>query len=479
MDELAQALAPADAIYEKLHRNKDDSISQTLPNCMIVLEEDPLFRDAIQFNVLSGRMAVTREMPWSRDGDNFTDDDLHNIFLYMQKTYGLTNDKRIQQAVSLVAHRHKYHPIRDCLEKLEWDGQERIRHVLHHFLGAPEDDLSAESTKVWLLGAIHRLYHPGCKFDYMLVLVGRQGAGKSSLFRFFALKDEWFLDDLKNLSDDRVFRKLAGHWIVEMSEMIATVNARSVEDIKAFLSRQKDNYKEPYAIYAEDRPRQCVFGGTTNRLQFLPFDRTGNRRFIPIIVDMEQAETHILADESASRAYIEQVWAEAMEIYRSGKFSLTFSREMELELNRLRMECMAEDTVAGRIQDYLDNLDGDYVCTLQIFKEGLDHPYDEPKRSDTNEINEIMNNVVTGWKTGPTHRFSKYGIQRSWVRVSERTAKPSLCGSAIPEERRQPDVNEGCKRALSKPKFPDDFREVDDPDNPFTEQRRMDIPKSP
>ena len=129
---------------------------------------------------------------------------------------------------------------------------------------------------------------------------------------------------------------------------------------------------------------------------------------------------------------------------------------MELELNRLRMECMAEDTVAGRIQDYLDNLDGDYVCTLQIFKIGLDHPYDEPKRSDTNEINEIMNNVVIGWKTGPTHRFSKYGIQRSWVRV-----------------------NEGCKRALPKHKFPDDFKEVDDPDNPFTEQCRMDIPKSP
>ena len=150
-----------------------------------------------------------------------------------------------------------------------------------------------------------------------------------------------------------------------------------------------------------------------------------------------------------------------------------------LELNRLRMECMAEDTVAGRIQDYLDNLDGDFVCTLQIFKEGLDHPYDEPKRSDTNEVNEIMNNVVIGWKTGPTHRFSKYGIQRSWIRVSERTAKPSLRGSAIHTERRQPDVNERCKRTVPKPKFPDDFREVEDPDNPFTEQCRINMPGSP
>ena len=82
MNDPAQSLAPVDAIYERLHRNKDGTVSQTLPNCMMVLEEDPLFRDAIRFNVLSGRMAVTREMPWSRDGDSFTDDDLHNIFLY-------------------------------------------------------------------------------------------------------------------------------------------------------------------------------------------------------------------------------------------------------------------------------------------------------------------------------------------------------------------------------------------------------------
>ena len=138
---------------------------------------------------------------------------------------------------------------------------------------------------------------------------------------------------------------------------------------------------------------------------------------------------------------------------------------------------MAEDTVAGRIQDYLDNLDGDYVCTLQIFKEGLDHPFDEPKRSDTNEVNEIMNNVVIGWKTGPTHRFSKYGIQRSWVRVGigERAATPPLRGSTISKETQTTQ----CKRAVSKPKYPDDFKEVNDPDNPFMEKCRMNLLKSP
>ena len=107
-----------------------------------------------------------------------------------------------------------------------------------------------------------------------------------------------------------------------MSEMMATANAKSIEEIKSFLSRQKEVYKIPYETHPADRPRQCVFGGTSNALDFLPLDRSGNRRFIPVMVYPEQAEVHILEDEAASRAYIGQMWAEAMEIYQSGRFKL-------------------------------------------------------------------------------------------------------------------------------------------------------------
>ena len=139
----------------------------------------------------------------------------------------------------------------------------------------------------------------------MLCLVGGQGAGKSTFFRLLAVRDEWFSDDLRKLDDDNVYRKLQGHWIIEMSEMMATANAKSIEEIKSFLSRQKEVYKIPYETHPADRPRQCVFGGTSNALDFLPLDRSGNRRFIPVMVYPEQAEVHILEDEAASRAYIE------------------------------------------------------------------------------------------------------------------------------------------------------------------------------
>jgi predicted P-loop ATPase len=106
--------------------------------------------------------------------------------------------------------------------------------------------------KIFLMGAIKRVFQPGCKFETMLCLVGGQGAGKSTFFRLLAVKDEWFSDDLRRLDDDNVYRKLQGHWIIEMSEMIATANAKSIEEIKSFLSKQKETYKVPYETHAKE-----------------------------------------------------------------------------------------------------------------------------------------------------------------------------------------------------------------------------------
>ena len=256
----------------------------------------------------------------------------------------------------------------------------------------------------------------------MLCLVGGQGAGKSTFFRLLAVKDEWFSDDLRKLDDDNVYRKLQGHWIIEMSEMIATANAKSIEEIKSFLSRQKEVYKIPYETHPEDRLRQCVFGGTSNALDFLPLDRSGNRRFLPVMVYPEQAEVHILDDEAASRAYIEQLWAEAMTIYRSGDFKLSFSPEMVRYLKEHQRDFMPEDTKAGMIQAYLDRYTGSMVCSKQLFREALNHPFDEPKQWEIREVNDIMNHCVTGWHYFSNPRmFPEYGRQKGWEREAPAT----------------------------------------------------------
>ena len=374
-------------------------------------QQDPVLKGAIRKNLLTERVDIVKPLGWYRDSPTLTDVDIKYLLLYFEENYGLTIEKKIQDAVMVIANENRYHPVRDFLNALQWDGIERIRYCLHRFLGADADDYTCEAMRLFLLGAISRAFRPGCKFEIMLCLVGGQGAGKSSFFRLLAVQDDWFSDDLKKLDDENVYRKMQGHWLIEMSEMIATANAKSIEEIKSFLSRQKETYKVPYETHPADRKRQCVFCGTSNTLDFLPLDRTGNRRFVPVMVHPELAEIHILDDEPAARAYLIQVWAEAMEIYRSGNFKLRFSPAMNEYLKVHQRDFMPEDTKAGQIIEYLEKCSDNMVCSKQLFREALGHSFDEPKQWEIREINDIMNNSVTGWRAFSNPR------QKGWERI--------------------------------------------------------------
>ena len=366
-------------VKEMLTKHSNGEIQRTIQNCITILQNDHVLADAIRLNLLSERIDIVKPVGWPRSG----------------KT----------------------------LNGLQWDGTERIAHVLHHFLGAAEDEYTCEAMKIFLLGAVKRVFQPGCKFETMLCLVGGQGAGKSSFFRLLAVKDEWFSDDLRRLDDDNVYRKLQGHWIIEMSEMIATANAKSIEEIKSFLSKQKETYKVPYETHPADRLRQCVFAGTTNRQDFLPRDRTGNRRFIPVPVDAELAEVHILDNEEESRTYIDQLWAEAMTIYNRGNYKLAFSPAMQETLQAHQQDFMQEDAQAGMIYAFLEDYTGDRVCSKQLYAEALGNTT-IPAEWETRAICEIMNTGISrgdiqGWQAHKTaKRYPKYGVQKGWERVT-------------------------------------------------------------
>ena len=277
-------------VHDMLEVSEKGNVKQKIHNCMIVLKNDPILQKAICRDELTGRVDITKEMPWKRRGKHITDTDINNLKLYLEEKYELTSERVITTSLDIIANENSYHPIQNYLESLEWDGINRISNLLPHFLGAERNVYTEGVMKMHMLAAISRVYEPGIKYDIMLCLVGGQGAGKSTFFRFLALKDEWFTDDLDRLEDDNIYRKLQGHWIIEMGEMSATVNAKSLEKTKSFLSRQKETYKIPYETHPEDRPRQCVFCGTSNDLNFLPLDRTGNRRFAPVLIDADKAE---------------------------------------------------------------------------------------------------------------------------------------------------------------------------------------------
>ena len=190
-----------------LESTEKGGVRNSIHNCLTVFQYDPILSGAVAKNLLTERIDLLKPIGRKRRTGSkaMTDTDMKYIRLYLEDTYGLTSEKKIADAADLAADANSYHPIRDYLNGLVWDGKERIRYCLRHFLGADTDNFTYHSLRLFLLGAIHRAFCPGCKFEVMLCLVGGQGAGKSTFFRLLAVKDEWFSDDLRKLDDDNVY----------------------------------------------------------------------------------------------------------------------------------------------------------------------------------------------------------------------------------------------------------------------------------
>lgn len=413
------------AVWDELIKNDKGAVVNCLENCTIALQFDPILGGHIRSNLFTERMTIDCPMPWARNGDAIDDTDLAFIQLHLEQHYGLKLERQVVTSLKIVSAQASYHPVRDKLRSLKWDGVPRIREALHHFLGAEVNDFNEKCLRVFMLGAVKRVFDPGCKFELMLVLVGGQGAGKTTFIRYLAMDPDWFTDGVGELNGKEIYHTLRGHWICELSEMVATANAKSIEEIKSFLSRDRDFCRLAYDRFGGDHPRQCVFAGTTNRTDFLPMDRSGNRRFLPVEVDASKADCHILDHPEESRLYFEQMWAEIMVQYQSGKYEIHLSKEEESSLLKVQEAYSQEDTLAGQIYQYLETFEGDKVCSLQIYKQGLDHEFDQPKNYETREIREIVNTgiangILKGWVRFENPRsFGKYGRQRGWTRIMD------------------------------------------------------------
>jgi predicted P-loop ATPase len=279
-----------------------------------------------------------------------------------------------------------------------------------------------------MLGAISRIHKPGCKFDYMLVLVGEQGKYKSSFLRFLATNDEWFNDNFSTLDGDRAFEKLQGMWIVELAELQATKRTKDVETIKAFITSRDDSYRAPYARRKEHHKRMCVLAGTSNPVDFLT-DRTGNRRFLPITCGVTEP-INPFTDIEQTIADFQQAWGEAMDIYmrNNGKISLALDRKYEKQALEAQQQYTEDDPYIGIIQAWLDITNYPRVCAAMIWDEALDMSSIKPSPKEVNHIHDIMKNSITGWKyCGKQKIDSQYGIQRAYERI-----KPIIEAEEVP-----------------------------------------------
>ena len=250
----------------------------------------------------------------------------------------------------LVAQNNQYHPIREYLDKLSWDGMRRLETVFIDYLGVSDNAYTRAATRKSLTAAVARVINPGVKFDSMLVLVGKQGCGKSQIIK--RLGGEWFSDTLTTVQGKEAYEQLQGYWLIEIAELAAMRRAE-VEAIKHFVAKSEDAYRAAYGRTVNNYPRQCIFIGTTNKYEFLR-DITGNRRFWPLDVRPEQAKKNIWKDLTVEETG--QIWAEAVHMYRQDE-PLYFDKEEEKALAEAEQEMHLEESpMTGDIQTYLEML---------------------------------------------------------------------------------------------------------------------------
>lgn len=416
----------AEDFKEELDYTDFGKLKHTYSNICKIVRND--FQENLSYNVMDGRAMITG-VPWDLHTHPIRDNDIHHIREHINSTYGFGSEADVYSATLMAAQNNLVNPIRDVLDKIEWDGKPRIAELFPRYLGAERSDYTTAVTRILLSGAIKRIYNPGCKFDLCVVLADhKQGTGKSTMCRLLALKDEWFCDSLGDLSNTKTaFESIRGKWICEMPEMTAIRRTKDIEAIKAYISRMSDFYREPYSKCSEDYPRRCVFICTTNAPQFLPDDKTGNRRFLPILCDGDKAEVHPMENEFETRLFIIQCYAEIIST-SNGDYMLTLPREYETELDTIREQSTPENSWVGIIQEWLDTTDRDIVCTQMIWEEALCGDFKRnPTRYEANEISDILTLKIKGWEkyTGKTgkaktnvYRFRQYGVQRAWQRCN-------------------------------------------------------------
>ncbi len=338
---VAEDLAQENHSAVFLERDRNGQPYKTIENYLNILRGDERF-DTLVLNELTRRPEVTENLKtraWSDADDSAS-------LGYIESTYQLCDEKKYQHAMNILLMQRAYNPIKTIVDMLEWDGTHRIEEFLIKWGKAQDTRAVREASRLIFAGGIHRLYNPGCKFDDVVILVGVQGGGKSTLVRWLNIKDDFFAE-VNEIDGQKGVEALAGAWICELSELLALRRAKEVEAVKGYISRQCDKYRMPYAKLTTDNPRRNIFIGTTNNAQFLA-DKTGNRRFYP--VEVECTGNWLYDHKDECKAYIEQCWAEARELYYDGKLQAFANFDLIEDLRDMQMAAVESDWREGAIE---------------------------------------------------------------------------------------------------------------------------------
>lgn len=426
---------------KRLQRNKNGVLENNLHNIRLIMENDPYMKNIV-FNQLADGMEIRGAVPWKHPARFWRDADDAQLICYIDASYGSFSQRNYDIAVTKAADDRSYHPIKEYFDGLPvWDEMPRVDTVLIDYLGAQDNAYVRAVTRKALCAAYMRIYHPGIKFDYITVLNGNQGIGKSTLIAKLGM--EWFADSLtlSDMNDKTAAEKLQGYWIHEIGEM-AGMRKAELEKVKAFVSRQDDKYRASFGRRVTPHPRQCIFFGTTNSENGYLRDITGNRRFWNVKVTGDgRMKPWDLGQET-----VDQIWAEVIVLSNAGE-ELFLDHTLEDYARKEQSEAMEQDDREGLVARYLDMLlpetwdtmdvhqrrdyvqdpDGllnakgtmrrETVSNIEIWCECFGKAKEDIKPADSYAISAIMARLPDWSRPETRRRIPIYGLQRLYKKM--------------------------------------------------------------
>lgn len=376
----------------QLSRKKDGTFEPTERNVYLILSNDEAWDGVVGFSELSSRVVKRSTPPYPQGGvyhinDEWRDDDVIRTKIWLDEHYGINaKTESVMAATDLVARDNAFHPIREYLNSLTWDGGYRLDSWLTLCMGVKQDEYSRLVGRKFLIGAVARVMSYPCKNDCVLILEGAQGAGKSTALD--VLGGDWYSDTHFTLGDKDGYQQMQGVWICELAELDSFNKAESTR-AKQFFASATDRYRPSYGRLVQEFARQCVFAGTTNQDNYLT-DTTGNRRYWPVRCDK--------IDIELLKTCRDQLWAEAYHEYKKGEVWHVKPNEVHL-FEKQQEDRFLADAWEDKIVAWLDDPEQKVIQAFtmsEIFEGALRvEPVHMRKPEQTR-----MANILTrlGWK---------------------------------------------------------------------------------
>lgn len=336
---------------KRLTVTKGGGFEPSLNNFYLILENDPNLQIIKGRDLFCDKNIVEGKAPWPRDNtcNMWTDVDDAGLRWYISNVYKLEAKEKIIDAVRMVFEKRSFHPVKEFIESTEWDEIPRVETLLIDYLGAKDTPYIRAITRKTLVAAVARVYDPGCKFDYMLTLVGDQGIGKTLLVQ--RLAGQWFSNSMPDIRGKESYEALDGVWIMEMGEL-AALKKSDRDTIKNYISKREDTYRKAYARNITINRRHTIFIGTTNESTFLE-DDTGNRRYWVVDTDANKRSRTVWGENGLTDEEVHQIWAEAYEIYQKGENIMELSAEEKAAAEKEQESHTIDDPYQGQIDAYL------------------------------------------------------------------------------------------------------------------------------